>query len=94
MTLNFHKKSQRDFVFHFFLKLYYSLFILFVLLFIFLSSARRCARNCVLAYRELRACLLNTSTPRQVEILGSFIKWSLELSRHFNKIGEVMLSQL
>ena len=52
-SLNFHKKPQRDFVFHFFLKFYYSLFILFFLLFIFFS-ARRCARNCVLAYRELR----------------------------------------
>ena len=35
MTLNFHKKPQRDFVFHFFLNFYYSLFILFFLLFIF-----------------------------------------------------------
>ena len=35
MTLNFHKKPQRDFVFHFFFNFYYSLFILFVLLFIF-----------------------------------------------------------
>ena len=56
MILNFHKKPQRDFVFHFFFNFYYSLFILFCLLFIFFSSARRCARNCVLAYRELRAC--------------------------------------
>jgi hypothetical protein len=58
MTLNFHKKPQRDFVFHFFKKIYYSLFILFYLLFICFSSARRCACNCVLAYRELRAWLI------------------------------------
>ena len=55
MTLNFHKKPQRDFVFHFFLIFIIPyLFIFFCSLFLF--SARRCARNCVLAYRELRAC--------------------------------------
>ena len=54
MTLNFHKKPQRDFVFHFFLNFNYSFFIYFFCS-LFLFSARRCARNCVLAYRELRA---------------------------------------
>ena len=67
MTLNFHKKPQPNFVFHFFFFFYYSLFILFVLLFIFFSSARRCARNCVLAYRELRANRPQTkSVPSQI----------------------------
>ena len=51
-TLN--DRSAVDFVFHFFLNFHYSLFFQFCFFFFFL--ARRCARNCVLAYRELRAC--------------------------------------
>ena len=58
MTLNFHKKPQRDFVFHFFFNFYYSLIILFFFSFFFFFSARRCARNCVLAYRELRVWMV------------------------------------
>ena len=62
MTLNFHKKPQRDFDFHFFFK-----FLLFLIYFIFFAlyffSARRCARNCVLAYRELRAWLKHKRSP-------------------------------
>ena len=53
-SLNFHKKPQRDFVFHFFKNFIIPYFFIFFLLFYFFS-ARRCARNCVLAYRELRA---------------------------------------
>jgi hypothetical protein len=46
MTMNFHKKLQQDFVFHFFLNFYYSLFILFFCSLFFFQHADVHATAC------------------------------------------------